>query len=83
METYNATEARANLYKLIVKTIDTSEPVQITSKAGNAVLISESDWRTMQEMMYLHSVPGLVESVKEAQAAPIAEFTAMDEVDWD
>ena len=83
METYNATEARANLYKLIAQTNSTSEPVQITSKNGNAVLISESDWRAMQERLYLDSVPGLIESVKEAAAAPITDFTPMEEVDWD
>ena len=83
METYNATEARANLYKLIAQTNSTSEPVQITSKNGNAVLISESDWRAMQEMLYLGSVPGLVESIKEAAAAPSTDFTPMEEVDWD
>ena len=83
METYNATQARANLYKLIAQTNETSEPVQITSKSGNAVLISESDWRVMQEMMYLHSVPGLVESIKEARDEPIKDGVVYDpEEEW-
>jgi prevent-host-death family protein len=75
-------KARANLYRLIAKTVDTSVPIQITSKNGDAVLISMADWNAMQETLYLTSIPGMTQSIKAAMSAPPEEFTPMDEVDW-
>ena len=63
----NATNARKNLYKLIEEVNNDSTPVTITnSKGGNAVLMSEEDYNALQETIYLYSVPGLVESILEA-----------------
>jgi hypothetical protein len=39
------------------------EPVQITGKRGNAVLLSEDDWRAIQETLHLVSIPGMRESI--------------------
>ena len=58
MSTLSATEARANLYRVIDETAESHEPVLITSKRNNAVLLSESDWNAIQETLYLLSVPG-------------------------
>ena len=67
MTLMNVTNARKNLYKLIEEVNSTSSPVTITSsKGGNAVLISEEDYNAIQETIYLYSVPGLVESILEA-----------------
>ena len=82
MESIRATEARANLYNLIARTNETSMPIQITSKRGDAVLVSAADWRAIQETLYLSSVPGLVESVKEGMEAPESELIPADEVEW-
>jgi prevent-host-death family protein len=59
----NATTARNNLFKVIEEAITTHEPVTITGKSGNVVLISEEDWRAIQETMYLSSIPGLKEKI--------------------
>ena len=59
---------------------DTHEPVQITGKRGNAVLVGEDDWRAVQETLYLVSIPGMRESIREGMAAPIEECA--DELDW-
>jgi len=59
MSTLSATEARANLYRVIDETAESHEPVLITSKRNNAVLLSESDWNAIQETLYLLSVPGM------------------------
>jgi antitoxin YefM len=73
MKSMTASAARANLYRLLDETAESSEPVQITGKKGNAVLISEQDWRAMQETMYLLSIPGMRESIREGLRAPIEE----------
>jgi antitoxin YefM len=73
MKTMTASAARANLYRLLDETAESSEPVQITGKKGNAVLVSEQDWRAMQETMYLLSIPGMRESIREGLRVPIEE----------
>jgi prevent-host-death family protein len=67
MTTISATKARSNLYSLIDEANTSHEPIQITGKRGNAVLISEEDWRAIQETLYLQSVPGMVDSIKKAR----------------
>jgi prevent-host-death family protein len=80
MKTVTASNARANLYRLIEETADSSEPVQITGKRANAVLVSEQDWRALQETMYLLSIPGMRESIREGMATPIEDCS--EELDW-
>src|SRR3982074_3612494 len=57
-----ASQARVALYRLIDEAADSHRPVQITGKRNNAVLLSEGDWRAIQETLYLLSVPGMRES---------------------
>jgi prevent-host-death family protein len=80
MPTLSATEARAKLYNLIDQTSATHEPVLITGKRGNAVLISEDDWRSIQETIYLLNIPGMRESIREGLATPLEECG--EELDW-
>ena len=68
MTTMSATEARKRLYKLLDEVSQSHEPVQITGKRGNAVLVSEDDWRAVQETLYLVSIPGMRESILEGMA---------------
>jgi prevent-host-death family protein len=80
MTAVSATAARANLYRLIDQVNDEAEPLTITGRRGNAVLIGESDWQAIQETLYLQSVPGFAESVREARAEGID--MASSELDW-
>lgn len=80
MTTLTATEARANLYKLLDEVAQSHEPVLITGKRTNAVLISEDDWRAMEETIYLLSVPGMRESIVQGMKTPLEECA--DEVEW-
>ncbi len=80
MTTLTATEARANLYKLLDEVAQSHEPVLITGKRTNAVLISEDDWRAMEETIYLLSVPGMRESIVQGMNTPLEECA--DEVEW-
>ena len=80
MKTINATKAREKLYKLLDETSESHEPIQITGKRGNAVLISEEDWRAMSETLYLLSIPGMRESIRDGITAPIEERSG--ELQW-
>jgi len=80
MPTLSATEARTKLYRLIDETSLTHEPVVITGKRGNAVLISEDDWRAIQETMFLLNIPGMRESIQEGLATPIED--CKEEIEW-
>lgn len=71
MTTFNATEARAKLYALIDETTDTHEPIVITGKRGNAVLLAEDDWKAINESLHLLSVPGMRESIQEGMATKL------------
>ncbi|RLD58176.1 MAG: type II toxin-antitoxin system prevent-host-death family antitoxin [Bacteroidetes bacterium] len=80
MRTINVTNARTNLYKIIDETNLSSEPIQITGKRSNAVLLSEDNWRAVQETLYLLSVPGMRESILEGMETPINECS--EDLDW-
>jgi len=69
--TIKATEARAKLYKLLDETAASHEPIQITGKRSNAVLIAEEDWRSIQETLYLLSIPGMRESIRKGLKTPV------------
>jgi len=69
MTTLTASEARASLYRLIDETTLNHQPVLITGKRHNAVLVSADDWAAIQETLYLLSVPGMRESIREGLAA--------------
>ena len=80
MTTLNVTEARANLYKLIDDTTVNHEPVVITGKRGNAVLLAEDDWNAINETLHLLSVPGMRESILEGLQESID--SAATELNW-
>jgi antitoxin YefM len=67
MEIHNASQARANLFKLLEQVNQENKPCLITSRKGDGVLISKEDWESIQESLYLQSIPGLVESIKQAE----------------
>ncbi len=67
MTTFTASKARASLYKLLDKTALSHEPVQITGRRHNAVLVSQEDWEAIQETLYLLSEPGMAKSIREAR----------------
>jgi prevent-host-death family protein len=80
METINATNARKNLYRLIEEVLKNHEPVQITSKNFDAILIADEDWKSIQETLHLLSIPGMRESIKEGLDAPLEECS--EELEW-
>ena len=80
MSTVTATEARAKLYRLIDQAASSHEPIVITGKRANAVLISEDDWRAIQETLYLLSISGMRESIREGLETPVEECA--EDLNW-
>jgi len=73
MPKMSATDARARLYRLIDEVAETHEPILITGKRNNAVLLSEENWRTIQESLFLLSIPGMRESIVDGMKTPIGK----------
>lgn len=73
MTSITATEARKQLYSLLDDVAESHHPVQITGKRSSAVLISEDDWRAIQETLHLQSIPGMVESIQKGLKTSVDE----------
>jgi len=71
--TLNATEARSKLYKLIDETSETHKPILITGKRTNAVLLAEEDWNSINETLFLLSISGMRESIREGMESDLEE----------
>lgn len=73
MTSLPVTQARSRLYQLLDETADSHEPIQITGKRCNAILVSEDDWRSIQETLHLLSIPGMRDSIRKGLAEPLAK----------
>lgn len=73
MATLTASKARTNLYRLIDDASSTHEAIVITGKRTNAVLVSEDDWKAIQETIYLLSIPKMRQSIRQGLRTPIRE----------
>lgn len=80
MTTMKVSEARDKLGRLVDEAATSHEPIVISGKRANAVLISEEDWRAIQETLYLLSIPGMRESIREGLQTPVEECAR--ELDW-
>ena len=80
MKTITVSKARETLYRLLDEAADSHEPIQITGKRNNVVLISEEDWNSVQETLYLLSIPGMRESIREGMETPLEETS--EEPGW-
>ncbi len=79
MKTVSVTQARQNIYQLVEDAISSSEPVQITTKKGNVIIVSEKDGTAIQETLYLLSIPGMRESLIEGINTSIEECKTIPE----
>lgn len=80
MSTLTATEARKRLYTLVDDVAESHDPIQIVGKRNSAVLVSEEDWRAIQETLYLASIPEMRESIREGLKTPVEQCE--EELDW-
>ena len=82
MTNINITNFRKDIYELLEKTIKYNEPINISTKNGNAVVISEEDYRNLIETLYISSVPGLKKDIQEGLQEDLKDCVAEDKVDW-
>ncbi|RZU98743.1 type II toxin-antitoxin system Phd/YefM family antitoxin [Spiribacter vilamensis] len=75
-----ATEARSNLYRLIDEVVESHQPILIAGKRNKAVLVSEDDWSAIQQTLYLVSIPGMRESIREGMDTRVDECD--ETLDW-
>jgi antitoxin YefM len=75
MTTLTASVARSTLYKLLDITYSSHEPIQIMGKRHNAILVSEEDWRSIQDTLYLVSIPGMRRSIRTGLKTPVAKLS--------
>lgn len=80
MKTIKAGETEKTLQELLEETAASHEPIQIVSDFSNGILVSEEDWRAIQETLYLLSIPGMRESIREGLATPIEACSK--ELNW-
>ena len=82
MTNINITNFRKNIYELLEKTIKYNEPINISTKNGNAIIMSEEDYNNLMETLYIESIPGLKEDIIEAMNESEENYISEDEVEW-
>jgi len=82
MTTMTATKLRSNIFEVLNNTAKYNDMVNVTTKEGSVVIMSEADYRGLMETVYLYSQPGVVDKILKANAEPIDEGVNVDEVDW-
>lgn len=80
MTTITATEARRRLYNLLEDVADSHEPIQIAGKRHSAILVSDSDWRAIQETLFLDAIPGMRASIRKGLKTPVTKCAK--DLDW-
>lgn len=78
----NVTNFRKNIFGLLEQTVTYNEPVNVSTKSGNVVLLSEDDYNGLMETVYLMSIPGMKEKLVEGKNTPIEKCIPEDEVEW-
>ena len=82
MTNINVTNFRKEIYELLEQTIKYNEPIKKTTKNGNAIVLSEEDYNSLIETIYLSSIPGLKEEIIKRANSKDKDFVSEDEVDW-
>ena len=80
MSSINITNARKDLYRIVESVNETHEPIHITGKKSSAVLVGEDDWKSIEETLYLSSIPGMRESIIAGMKTPIDKLES--DLDW-
>ncbi len=82
MTNVNVTNFRKDIYELLEQTIKFNEPINISTKNGNAVVLSEEDYRGLMETVYILNIPNMKEKLLEGKNTPIEECLTEEEVEW-
>lgn len=82
MTNINITNFRKDIYELLEQTIKYNEIINVTTKNGNAIVISEEDYNNLIETLYISSIPGLKQDIMEGMKETIEECVDENEVEW-
>lgn len=82
MTTTNITNFRKNAFNYVEQTIRYNEPLNISTKEGNAVLLSEEDYSGIMETLYLVSMPGMREKIMDGMSTPLEDCVDEAAVEW-
>lgn len=82
MTNTNITNFRKNIYEMLENTIKYNEPINISTKQGNAVVLSEEDYNSLMETLYIESIPNLKDEIIERVNSKDEDFVDEEEVDW-
>ena len=82
MTNINVTNFRKDIYELLDQTIKYNEPINVSTKNGNAIVLSEEDYNNLMETVYISSIPELKKDIVEGMKEPIEEYVDEDEVKW-
>lgn len=82
MTNINITSFRKDIYKLLENTIKYNEPINISTKNGNAVILSEEDYNSLMETVHILSVPGLKDKILDGAKESVEDCMSEDEVKW-
>ena len=80
MSSINITSARKDLYRIVESVNESHQPIHITGKKNSAVLVGEDDWKSIEETLYLSSIPGMSESIIDGMKTPIGKLES--DLDW-
>ena len=83
MTNTNVTNFRKDIYTLLDHVLKYNEPINISTKNGNAIVLSEEDYNSLIETLYISSVPGLKQEILERANSSDDDFVTEDEVDWE
>ena len=76
----SVSQVRADIYNIMDETSQTHEPILITGKRNNVVMLSQEDWNAIEETLYLNNIPNMVSSIQESMNASDSEFT--ETIEW-
>jgi len=76
----SVSQVRADIYNIMDETAQTHEPILITGKRNNVVMLSQEDWNAIEETLYLNAIPNMVSSIQESMNAPDSEFS--ETIEW-
>jgi prevent-host-death family protein len=76
----SVSQVRADIYNVMDETAQTHEPILITGKRNNVVMLSQEDWNAIEETLYLNSIPNMASSIQESMSADDSEFS--EDIEW-
>ncbi|UTJ07418.1 type II toxin-antitoxin system Phd/YefM family antitoxin [Arcobacter roscoffensis] len=76
----SVSQVRADIYNVMDETAQTHEPILITGKRNNVVMLSQEDWNAIEETLYLNSIPNMASSIQKSMSADDSEFS--EDIEW-